>query len=96
MRAERSAAERENVANLTAERIAAATAPAEVYKRALTLRSAGETNQALALLRYASSTGHGPSSRLLATLYRDGAPDVRANFRQAERYQALADAQAER
>ena len=95
-RAEKGAADRVDVASLTAERIAAAGAPSEIYKRAVALRNEGETSQALALLRYASSTGHGPSSRLLAALYRDGAPDVRANFRQAEKYQALADSQGNR
>ncbi len=92
-RAERAAADRVDIANLTAERIAAASEPSEIYKRAVALRMEGDIVQALALLRYASSNGHGPSSRLLAAIYRDGAPDVRANFRQAERYQALADAQ---
>ena len=95
-RAEKLAAERGDVANLIAEKIAAAGAPSEMYKRALALRIDGETSQALALLKYASSAGHGPSSRLLAALYKNGAPDVRANFRQAERYQALADSQADR
>ena len=96
VRTEKFAMERVDIANLTAEKIAAAGAPSEMYKRALALRSDGDTTQALALLRYASSSGHGPSSRLLAALYRNGAPDVRANFRQAERYQALADSQGER
>ena len=95
-RAERAAADRVDIANLTAERIAAASEPSEIYKRAVALRMEGDIVQALALLRYASSNGHGPSSRLLAAIYRDGAPDVRANFRQAERYQALADAQGSR
>ncbi len=94
--ADKAGTDRVDVASLTAEKIAAAGAPAEVYKRALALRNVGETSQALALLRYASSTGHGPSSLLLAMIYRDGAPDVRANFRQAERYQALAEAQGAR
>lgn len=94
--AEKAAPDRTDIANLTAERIAAAGEPSAIYKRAVALRIEGETGQALALLRYASSNGHGPSSRLLATIYRDGAPDVRADFRQAERYQALADAQGGR
>ena len=95
-RTEKAATERGDVASLTAERIAAAGTPSEVYRRAIALRNDGETSQAVGLLRYASSTGHGPSSRLLASIYREGAPHVRANFRQAERYQALADAQGDR
>lgn len=95
-RAERSAADRVDVANLIAEKIAAAGAPPEIYKRAVALRHDGDTRRAVALLRYASSNGHGPSSQLLAVIFRDGAPDLRANFREAERYQALADAQGRR
>ena len=95
-RPDTTAAARTDVASLTAERIAAAGAPSEIYKRALVLRNEGETSRAVALLRYASSTGHGPSSRLLVAIYRDGAPGVRANFREVERFQALADAQGER
>ena len=95
-RAERSAADRVDVANLIAEKIAAAGAPPELYKRAIALRHDGDTRRAVALLRYASSNGHGPSSQLLAVIFRDGAPDLRANFREAERYQALADAQGRR
>ena len=96
VRAERGAVDRVDVASLTADRIAAAGTPSEVYKRAVALRNDGETSQAVGLLRYASSTGHGPSSRLLASIYRDGAPNVRVNFRQAEKYQALADSQGDR
>ena len=95
-RADTTAAGRIDVASLTAERIAAAGTPSEIYKRALVLRNEGETSRAVALLRYASSAGHGPSSRLLAAIYRDGAPGVRANFREVERFQGLADAQGER
>ena len=95
-RPDTTAAGRIDVASLTAERIAAAGTPSEIYKRALVLRNEGETSRAVALLRYASSTGHGPSSRLLAAIYRDGAPGVRANFREVERFQGLADAQGER
>ena len=95
-RADTTAAGRIDVASLTAERIAAAGTPSEIYKRALVLRNEGETSRAVALLRYASSNGHGPSSRLLAAIYRDGAPGVRANFREVERFQGRADAQGER
>ena len=91
-----SAAERVNSANSVADRIAAASAPAELYKRAVALRGEGKTALAVALLRQASSQGHGPSSRLLAAIYKDGAADVRADFRQAERFQALADTQGDR
>ena len=94
--AEKSAAERVNSANSVADRIAAASAPAELYKRAVALRGEGKTALAVALLRQASSQGHGPSSRLLAAIYKDGAADVRADFRQAERFQALADTQGDR
>ena len=76
-----------------ADRIAAATSPAELYKRAVALRSEGKASQAVPLLRQASSQGHGPSSRLLAVIFKDGAPDVRADFRQAERFQALGESQ---
>ena len=79
-----------------ADRIAAASAPPELYKRAVALRSEGKASQAVPLLRQASSQGHGPSSRLLAVIFKDGAPDVRADFRQAERFQALAESQGER
>lgn len=95
-RTEVTALARIDVASLTAERIAAATTPSEIYKRAVALRNDGETSRAVGLLRYASSTGHGPSSRLLVAIYRDGAPGVRANFREVERFQALADAQGDR
>ena len=95
-RAEITAAVRVDVASLTAERIAAASAPSEIYKRAVALRNEGEASRAVGLLRYASSTGHGPSSRLLVAIYRDGAPGVRANFREVEKFQALADAQSDR
>lgn len=94
--AKKAALDRVDVASLTAERIALAGAPSEIYKRAVALRNGGETSQAVALLKYASSSGHGPASRLLAAIYREGALDVRANFRQAERYQALADVQGDR
>ena len=79
-----------------ADRIAAASSPPELYKRAVALRSEGKASQAVPLLRQASSQGHGPSSRLLAVIFKDGAPDVRADFRQAERFQALAESQGER
>ena len=95
-RAEKAVPDAVDVARLTAERIAVAGTPSEIYKRAVALRNGGETSQALALLKYASSSGHGPSSRLLVVIYRDGAPGVRANFRQVERYQALADVQGDR
>ena len=79
-----------------ADRIAAASAPAELYKRAVALRNEGKATQAVALLRQASSQGHGPSSRLLAVIFTDGSGDVRANFREVERYKALAETQGER
>ncbi len=79
-----------------ADRIAAASAPAELYKRAVALRSEGKASQAVALLRQASSQGHGPSSRLLAIIFTDGSGDVRPNFREVERYKALAEKQGER
>ena len=79
-----------------ADRIAAASAPAELYKRAVALRTEGKVTQAVALLRQASSQGHGPSSRLLAVIFTDGSGDVRANFREVERYKALAETQGER
>ena len=79
-----------------ADRIAAASSPPELYKRAVALRSEGKASQAVPLLRQASSQGHGPSSRLLAVIFKDGAPDVRADFRQAERFQALAESQGDR
>ena len=79
-----------------ADRIAAASSPPELYKRAVALRSEGKASQAVPLLRQASSQGHGPSSRLLAVIFKDGAADVRADFRQAERFQALAESQGDR
>ena len=79
-----------------ADRIAAATAPAELYKRAVALQSEGKASQAVALLRQASAQGHGPSSRLLAVIFTDGSGDVRANFREVDRYKALAEKQGER
>ena len=79
-----------------ADRIAAASGPAELYKRAVALRNDGKASQAVALLRQASSQGHGPSSRLLAVIFTDGSGDVRANFREVERYKALAETQGER
>ena len=91
--ADRAASERS--AGSIADRIAAASAPAELYKRALALRNEGKVSQAVPLLRQAASQGHGPSSKLLVTIFTDGAGDVRANFREAERYQALAKTQGE-
>ena len=79
-----------------ADRIAAASSPPELYKRAVALRGEGKASQAVPLLRQASSQGHGPSSRLLAVIFKDGAADVRANFREAERFQALAESQGDR
>ena len=83
-------------ANSIADRIAAATSPAELYKRAVALRGDGKAAQAVALLRQASSQGHGPSSRLLAVIYKEGAADVRPNFREVEKFQALAESQGDR
>ncbi len=94
--AEKAAADRVASAGSIADRIAAASSPAELYKRAVALRGEGKTNQAVPLLRQASSQGHGPSSRLLVTIFTDGAPDVRANFREVERYKAIAETQGER
>ena len=79
-----------------ADRIAAASGPAELYKRAVALRNEGKASQAVPLLRQASAQGHGPSSRLLAVIFTDGSGDVRANFREVERYKALAESQGER
>ena len=79
-----------------ADRIAAASGPGELYKRAVALRNEGKASQAVPLLRQASAQGHGPSSRLLAVIFTDGSGDVRANFREVERYKALAESQGER
>ena len=94
--ADKAAADRVAAAGSIADRIAAATSPPELYKRAVVLRGEGKTSQAVPLLRQASSQGHGPSSRLLAVIYKDGAPDVRSDFRQAERFQALGESQGDR
>ena len=94
--ADRAAADRVASAGSIADRIAAASSPAELYKRALALRNEGKASQAVALLRQASSQGHGPSSRLLVTIFTEGAPDVRANFREVDRYKAISETQGER
>ncbi len=94
--ADKAAAATASAAGSIADRIAAASAPAELYKRAVALRSEGKTSQAVPLLRQASSQGHGPSSRLLVVIFTDGSGDVRANFREAERYKEIADKQGDR
>ena len=94
--ADRAAADRVASAGSIADRIAAASSPAELYKRALALRNEGKASQAVALLRQASSQGHGPSSRLLVTIFTEGAADVRANFREVDRYKAISETQGER
>ena len=94
--ADKAAADRVASAGSIADRIAAASSPPELYKRAVALRSEGKVSQAVALLRQASSQGHGPSSRLLVTIFTEGASDVRANFREVERYKAIAETQGER
>lgn len=82
-----------HAAHQTAERIAEAGTPEEVYKHAVHLRDGGETGHAMGFLKYAAYNGHVPAARLLVTIYQEGAPDVRANFRQAERYRAMAAGQ---
>ena len=94
--ADKAAADRIASAGSIADRIAAASSPAELYKRAVALRTEGKTSQAVPLLRQASSQGHGPSSRLLVTIFTEGATDVRANFREVERYKGIAESQGER
>ncbi len=77
----------------TAERIADAGTPEEVYKHAVHLRDGGDTSHAMGFLRYAAFNGHVPAAQLLVMIYQDGALGVRANFRLAKRYRAMAAGQ---